>query len=77
MAGALLDPKVAVGSQPTGVAVSATRAYVANQGSNTVSVVDLTLSPPVVVATVAVGGQPWRGARTVRESMQRISVAAR
>ena len=58
MASALLDPKVTVGSQPTGVAVAATRAYVANQGSGSVSVIDLTQNPPVVVATVAVGGQP-------------------
>jgi YVTN family beta-propeller protein len=58
MVSALGDPKVVVGSQPTGVAVAATRAYVANQGSGSVSVIDLTLSPPVVVATVAVGGQP-------------------
>jgi YVTN family beta-propeller protein len=58
MASALLDPKVAVGTQPTGVAVAATRAYVANQGSNSVSVIDLTQNPPVVVATVAVGSQP-------------------
>src|SRR5205085_12106757 len=34
MASALLDPKVSVGTQPTGVAVSASRAYVANQGSD-------------------------------------------
>src|SRR4029077_11348922 len=39
-------------------AVAATRAYVANQGSGSVSVIDLTQSPPVVVATVAVGSQP-------------------
>jgi YVTN family beta-propeller protein len=58
MASTLLDPKVTVGTQPTGVAVSATRAYVANQGSNTVSVIDLTQNPPVVVATVPVGSQP-------------------
>ena len=58
MASALLDPKVSVGSQPTGVAVSATTAYVANQGSGSVSVIDLTQNPPVVVATVPVGSQP-------------------
>src|SRR4051794_18944954 len=57
-ASALLDPVVSVGTTPTGVAVSATRAYVANQGSNTVSVIDLTQSPPVVAATVAVGSAP-------------------
>jgi YVTN family beta-propeller protein len=57
-ASALLDPKVSVGTQPTGVAVSSTRAYVANQGSNSVSVIDLTQNPPVVVATVPVGTQP-------------------
>jgi YVTN family beta-propeller protein len=48
----------AVGKAPAAVAVSATRAYVANQGSGSVSVIDLTQSPPVVVATVAVGSQP-------------------
>src|SRR5436190_18349511 len=58
MASALLDPTVTVGTQPTGVAVSATRAYVANQGSATVSVIDLTQNPPVVVASVAVGSAP-------------------
>jgi YVTN family beta-propeller protein len=58
IAAALLDPKVTVGTQPTGVAVAATRAYVANQGSNSVSVIDLTQSPPVVVATIPVGVQP-------------------
>jgi YVTN family beta-propeller protein len=57
-ANALLDPKVTVGTQPTGVAVAATRAYVANQGSNSVSVIDLTQNPPVVVATIPVGSQP-------------------
>jgi YVTN family beta-propeller protein len=58
IASALLDPKVTVGTQPTGVAVSATRAYVANQGSNSVSVIDLTQNPPMVVATIPVGSQP-------------------
>src|SRR3954451_466833 len=57
-ASALADPVVSVGTTPTGVAVSATRAYVANQGSNNVSVIDLTQSPPVVSATVAVGSAP-------------------
>jgi YVTN family beta-propeller protein len=58
MVSALADPKVTVGSQPTGVAVSTTRAYVASQGSNSVSVIDLTQNPPVVVATIPVGSQP-------------------
>jgi YVTN family beta-propeller protein len=49
---------VSVGTQPTGVAVAATRAYVANQGSNSVSVIDLTQNPPVVMATIPVGVQP-------------------
>jgi YVTN family beta-propeller protein len=49
---------VAVGANPTGVAVhpAGTRVYVANQSSNTVSVID-TLSN-TVIATVAVGGFP-------------------
>src|SRR4051812_18408921 len=58
VAGALLDPKVTVGTQPTGVAVSATRAYVANQGSDSGSGSDLAQTPPLVVATVPVGTQP-------------------
>src|SRR5215210_4803685 len=57
-ASALLDPVVSVGTTPTGVAVSATRAYVANQGSNNVSVIDLTQNPPVVSATIVVGSAP-------------------
>jgi DNA-binding beta-propeller fold protein YncE len=32
---------IPVGSSPSDVAVSATRAYVANSGANTVSVIDL------------------------------------
>src|SRR5205814_1510261 len=58
MASALQDPIVTVGSQPTGVAVSQTRAYVANQGSNTLSVIDLSQNPPLVVATIPVGSAP-------------------
>src|SRR5205814_8618732 len=58
MASTLQDPIVTVGSQPTGVAVSQTRAYVANQGSNTVSVIDLSQNPPLVVATIPVGSAP-------------------
>jgi YVTN family beta-propeller protein len=46
------------GKAPVAVSVSATRAYVANQGSNSVRVIDLTQNPPVVVATVRVGSQP-------------------
>ena len=55
---ALRDPVVSVGKVPTGVAVSASTAYVANEGSNSVSVIDLTQSPPVVAATVPVGAEP-------------------
>jgi YVTN family beta-propeller protein len=43
---------------PTGVAVSNTRAYVANELSGTVSMIDLTQNPPLVVATVTVGSYP-------------------
>jgi len=57
-ASALRDPVVSVGSTPTGVAVGSSTAYVANQSSNSVSVIDLTQSPPVVSATIAVGAQP-------------------
>lgn len=49
---------VKVGTQPSGVAVSDTRAYVANSQSNNLSVVDTTASPPDVVATVPVGTLP-------------------
>ena len=57
-ASALRDPVVSVGKVPTGVAVSASTAYVANEGSNSVSVIDLTQSPPVVAATIPVGAEP-------------------
>jgi YVTN family beta-propeller protein len=41
------------------VAVAAGKAYVANQGSNSVSVIDLTQDPPVVSLTpIAVGSMP-------------------
>ena len=49
---------VTVGSLPTGVAVTATKAYVANSNSNSVSVVDLTASPPTATATIPVGRFP-------------------
>jgi polyvinyl alcohol dehydrogenase (cytochrome) len=52
------EDAVSVGTAPTGVAVGASEAYVANQGSNTVSVIDLTQSPPGVTATIPVGGMP-------------------
>src|SRR5204862_8358587 len=58
LASALQEPKVTVGAQPTGVAGSATRAYVANQGANPVSVIALTQNPPVVGATIPVGAMP-------------------
>ncbi len=57
-ASALRDPVVTVGTMPTGVAVSGTTAYVANEGSDDVSVIDLTQSPPVVSATISVGKAP-------------------
>jgi YVTN family beta-propeller protein/predicted outer membrane repeat protein len=50
---------ISVGTTPTGVAVSAGKAYVANQGSNNVSVIDLTQNPPAVSPTpIAVGNMP-------------------
>ncbi len=52
------DPTVSVGSLPTGVAVSNTRAYVDNAESDSLSVIDLTQSPPAVIATVPVGDFP-------------------
>ena len=55
------------------VALSTTRAYVANQGSGTVSVIDLTQNPPVVVATIPVGSQP--DALALRSDGARLDVA--
>jgi YVTN family beta-propeller protein len=52
------DPIVPVGTLPTGVAANNSRAYVTNSQSNNVSVIDLTASPPVVVATIPVGAFP-------------------
>ena len=49
---------VAVGNFPTGIAVSATQAWVANAKGNSVSVIDTTVSPKVVAATVPVGSFP-------------------
>jgi YVTN family beta-propeller protein len=49
---------VTVGHFPTGVAVGAARAYVANANSNTVSVLNTTANPVAVVATVPVGVFP-------------------
>jgi YVTN family beta-propeller protein len=50
---------ISVGMTPTGVAVGASKAYVANQASNSVSVIDLTQNPPVVSPTpIAVGNMP-------------------
>jgi len=50
------------GASPLGVDLSpgGTRAYVANPGDDTVSVIDTTTAPPSVVATVSVGSQPRR-----------------
>ena len=47
-----------VGSAPTGIAATDTTAYVANAGSGTVSVIDLTQDPAAVVATIGVGDRP-------------------
>ncbi|MGH9277494.1 MAG: beta strand repeat-containing protein [Acidimicrobiales bacterium] len=58
VAAAMDDATVPVGTLPTGVAVNATRAYVANSQSNSVSVIDLTAGPPSVITTVPVGAFP-------------------
>ena len=55
---AAAGPTVNVGTLPTGVALTNTRAYVANSLSNTVSVVSLTTTPATVVATIPVGTFP-------------------
>jgi YVTN family beta-propeller protein len=55
---ASLTATVPVGQFPTGIAVSATRAYVANSKAGTVSVIDTTANPMAVVATVPVGVFP-------------------
>ena len=49
---------VNVGDLPTGVAVTDTRAYVADAKSDEVSVLNLTQSPAAVVATIPVGTFP-------------------
>ena len=48
---------IAVGSSPTGIAMTATHAYVANNGSNSVSVIDT--GSNAVVTTIPVGAAPW------------------
>jgi len=55
-----LGPTVAVGSVPAGIALSAdgSRAYVANWGSGTVSVLNTSAATPTVVSTVTVGANP-------------------
>lgn len=52
--------EVAVGAYPIGIAAnsSGTRAYVTNQGSNTVSVVDVSTASPKVLSTIGVGLGP-------------------
>lgn len=47
-----------VGHLPTGVAAGNTTAYVANAGSNSVSVVDLASSPASLAGTISVGKYP-------------------
>jgi YVTN family beta-propeller protein len=50
-----------VGLQPSNIVVSSDgkRVFVANNGDDTVSVVDATVSPPKVISTIAVGTEPW------------------
>jgi YVTN family beta-propeller protein len=50
-----------VGSQPANIVVSADgkRVFVANNGSDTVSVVDTTTAQPLVIKTINVGTEPW------------------
>lgn len=63
---AQLDPAITVGPGPSGMVVSGNYAYVANQGTNTVSVfdtrtgalVDTNPSSPAVVDPITVGGVP-------------------
>jgi YVTN family beta-propeller protein len=51
---------VAVGSSPSAIAIdyATGTAVVANQGSNTVSLINLNANPPAVKATIAVGNAP-------------------
>ena len=51
---------ITVGNAPTGVTVnpSGTDGYVTNQSDNTVSVLDLTATPPAATITVPVGASP-------------------
>jgi YVTN family beta-propeller protein len=61
-----LDPAITVGASPSGMVVSGNYGYVANQGSNTVSVIDVTTGrlvdtkpgTPSVVDPIAVGSAP-------------------
>jgi YVTN family beta-propeller protein/VCBS repeat-containing protein len=46
------------GMNPAGVAIVGDRAYVANQSSNSVSVIDISASTPTLLATVPVGYLP-------------------
>jgi YVTN family beta-propeller protein len=63
---AQLNQPTTVGTNPSGIAVSGNYAYVANQGSNTVSVidtrtgqlVDTNLATPTVIDPIAVGSSP-------------------
>ena len=48
---------IPVGSRPAGLAIDSANVYVANNGSNSVSVIDQ--STNTVVATIPVGAQPW------------------
>lgn len=58
LAAAAADATVPVGDLPLGVAVTNSRAYVANGLSNSVSVLDLTTVPATVMATIPVGSMP-------------------
>ncbi|MEO3761347.1 YncE family protein [Mycobacterium sp. B14F4] len=46
------------GYNPGGVAIVGDRAYVANQSSNSVSVIDIATSTPILLATIPVGSHP-------------------
>jgi YVTN family beta-propeller protein len=56
-----LSTSIPVGSNPTGVTPDflGTEAFVTNQGSNTLGVIDLLASPNAQVATVALAGSPF------------------
>jgi YVTN family beta-propeller protein/VCBS repeat-containing protein len=66
-----LASTVAVGTTPTAITLNddGTRAYVANYSSNTVSILNTSITTPTVVSTVTVGANPFGIAATAGGSL--------